>query len=83
MTWLGLFVLLTALAHTLRETLDNRRWLLLGLWEDMHHLGRWCFGALPPNRTPSARETALVLAGVCVVGLLLIVRRVRAVEVVA
>jgi len=83
MTWLGLFVLLSALAHTLRETLDNRRWLLIALWEDMHHLGRWCFGALPPNRIPSARETALVLAGVCVVGLLLIVRRVRAVEVVA
>lgn len=82
MTWLGLFVLLSALAHTMREVADNRRWLLLALWEDMHHLGRWCFGSLPPNRIPSARETALVLAGVCVVGLLLIVRRVRAVEVV-
>uniref|UniRef100_A0A7C4QK84 ABC transporter permease n=1 Tax=Schlesneria paludicola TaxID=360056 RepID=A0A7C4QK84_9PLAN len=82
MTWLGLFVLLSALAHAMRRIADNRRWLLLALWEDMYHLGRWCFGSLPPNRVPSARETALVLVGVCVVCALLIVRRVRAVEVV-
>ncbi|HUQ72860.1 MAG TPA: hypothetical protein VM165_25250, partial [Planctomycetaceae bacterium] len=83
MTWLGLFVLLSVLAHMLEEIRDNRRWLLLALWEDMHRIGQWCFGVLPENRTPAAWECAVVLGGVCVVGLLLIVRRVRAVEVVA
>ena len=61
---------------------DDRRWLLLALWEDVHHLGRWCFGANPERRAPPNRDAALVLAGVCVVSLMLIVRRVRAVEVV-
>lgn len=82
MTWLGLFVLLSALAHALRRIADNRRWLLLALGEDMYHLGRWCFGSWPANRVPTAGETALVLLAVCVLSAFLIVHRVRAVEVV-
>ncbi|MDZ4688584.1 MAG: hypothetical protein SH850_26220 [Planctomycetaceae bacterium] len=82
MTWLGLFVLLSVLAHMLEDIRDNRHGLLLALWEDMHRLGQWCFGALPENRPPAAWECAAVLGVVCVLGLLLIVRRVRAVEVV-
>jgi hypothetical protein len=83
MTWLGLFVLLSILAHTMREVTENRRWLLLAIWEDMHRLGQWCFGSLRPNRPPTASEICWVLGGVCVVSLVLIVRRVRAVEVVS
>jgi ABC-2 type transport system permease protein len=84
MTWLGLFVLLTALAHTLRAVQDNRRWLLLALWEDMYRVGQWCFGSTSDVRPLSASigEYFAVLGGVCVFGLLLIIRRVRAVEVV-
>jgi hypothetical protein len=83
MTWLGLFALLSALGHMLHEIRDERRWLLLALWEDMHRLGQWCFGAIRDTRSPTAAECAWVLGGICVVGLLLIIRRVRAVEVVA
>lgn len=84
MTWLGLFVLLATLAHTLHEIQDNRRWLLLALWEDMYRVGQWCFGSKSDTRPLSASmgEYFAVLAGVCVVGLLLIIRRIRAVEVV-
>lgn len=83
MTWLGLFTLLTALAHALHEIQDNRRWLLLALWENMLRLGRWCFGAYPEDRLPEAWECAAVLATVSVVCLCIIIRRVQAVEVVA
>jgi ABC-2 type transport system permease protein len=82
MTWLGLFVLLTALGRALKEIADNRRWMLLALWEDMLRVGHWAFGSLPENRTPTAPETVIVLVGVCLVSLALIIYRVRAVEVV-
>jgi hypothetical protein len=82
MTWLGSFALLGALAEALWRINRNNRWRLLSLAEDMHHLGMWCFGATPEEPRPAVQETALVLAGVCVAGLLLIIRRVRAVEVV-
>lgn len=82
MTWLGIFVLLPALGMALRQINGNRHWLLLGFWEDMHRLGRWCFGSFRDERPPTVTASALVLAGLCLVSLLLIVRRVRAVEVV-
>lgn len=82
MTWLGIFVLLTALGKALREMAGNRRWLLLGLWEDMLRIGHWAFGSLPENKIPTGTETAIVLLGVCAVSLALIIYRVRAVEVV-
>lgn len=82
MTWLGIFVLMTALGRALREMAGERRWLLLALWEDMLRMGHWAFGSLPENRIPTGAETALVLAGVSLVSLGLIIYRVRAVEVV-
>ena len=83
MTWLGLFVLLKGLADAMRAIDGNRYWLLLGIWDDMHRLGRWCFGSLDPSRIPSAGYCLAVLLSLCVVSLVLIVRRVRAVEVVS
>jgi len=83
MTWLGIFVLLKGLADAMRAIDGNRNWLLLGLWDDMHRLGRWCFGTLDEGRIPSAGACLAVLVGVCVVSLILIVSRVRAVEVVS
>lgn len=82
MTWLGIFVLMTALGRALREMAGERRWLLLALWEDMLRMGHWAFGSLPENRNPTGTETVLVLLGVCAVSLGLIIYRVRAVEVV-
>lgn len=83
MTWLGLFVLLKGLADAMRAIDGNRYWLLLGFWDDMHRLGRWCFGSLDETRIPTAGYCLAVLSAVCAVSLLLIVRRVRAVEVVS
>jgi ABC-2 type transport system permease protein len=83
MTWLGMFTLLTLLAHILDDIRDNRHWLLFALWENMFRLGRWAFGAYPEDRIPRPWECALVLGSLGLVSLLLIIRRVRAVEVVS
>jgi ABC-2 type transport system permease protein len=81
MTWLGLFVLLKALAEALRSINENRHWRLLALWDDMLRVGRWCFGFREAH-PPSPGACLAVLAVVCGVCLLVILRRVRAVEVV-
>lgn len=83
MTWLGLFVLLKGLADAMRAIDGNRYWLLLGFWDDMHRLGRWCFGSLDETRIPTAGYCLAVLSTLCVISLILIVRRVRAIEVVS
>jgi len=83
MTWLGLFVLLKGLADAMRAIDGNRYWLLLGFWDDMHRLGRWCFGSLDESKIPSAGYCLAVLCTVCAISLLLIIRRVRAIEVVS
>jgi ABC-type transport system involved in multi-copper enzyme maturation permease subunit len=82
MTWLGMFVLLGALAEALRAINDNRIWLLLSVWEDMRRLGRWCFGSLDSSKTPNAEQCAIALGALCLFCLGLILSRVRAVEVV-
>ena len=79
---LGIFVLLEALGAAAREINDNRTWTLLGIWRDMHRIGEWCFGARTPDRIPTGPQCAAVLAGVCIVCLIVIIRRVRAVEIV-
>lgn len=81
MTWLGLFVLLEALARALFRINDNRQWLLLALWDDMALLGRWCFG-FSLRAEPTAQACLLVLIGVCIACLIIVWRRVRAIEVV-
>jgi len=83
MTWLGVFVLLKGLAEAMRSIDGNRMWLLLGFWDDMHRVGRWCFGSLKESRPPTLVQCLVVLGSLCVVSLLLILRRVRAVEVVS
>lgn len=82
MCWLGIFVLLEALGAAAREINDNRTWRLLGIWRDMHRIGEWCFGSLRPDRTPTGPQCAAVLAGVSIFCLIVIIRRVRAVEIV-
>jgi len=82
MTWLGISVLLKGLADAMSAIDDNRCWLLLGFWDDMHRLGRWCFGSLDESRIPTPLQCGSVLLALSVLCLVLIVRRVRAVEVV-
>jgi ABC-2 type transport system permease protein len=82
MCWLGIFVLLDLLGDVARDINDNRTWLLLGFWNDMHRVGEWCFGARDADRTPTLGQCLAVLGGLCAVCLVVIVRRVRAVEIV-
>lgn len=82
MSWLGVFVLVRGLAEALRAIDDNRTWLLLSVWEDMQRLGQWCFGSLDTDSQPTVGQCATTLCVLSVVCLILIFRRVRAVEVV-
>jgi ABC-type transport system involved in multi-copper enzyme maturation permease subunit len=82
MSWLGIYVLLRALAAALEEINDNKRWRLLGLWENMNRVGDWCFGDASDGAVPTVGHSAAVLGAVCAVSLVLIMLRVRAVEVV-
>jgi hypothetical protein len=82
MSWLGIYVLLRALAAALEEINENKRWRLLGLWENMNRVGDWCFGDASDGAAPTVSQSAAVLGAVCAVSLVLIMLRVRAVEVV-
>ncbi len=82
MSWLGIFVLLDALGEAAEEINDNRKWDLLGFWDDMHRVGEWCFGIRDAEREPTLNQCLLVLGSLCVICLIVIVRRVRAIEVV-
>jgi len=82
MSWLGIFVLLEALAESLRAINDNPRWRLLGFWDDMRRVGEWCFGSYEEGTIPTVPDCLLVLGLLCAVCLVLIVCRVRAIEVV-
>jgi hypothetical protein len=82
MSWLGIFVLVDALGEAAEEINDNRKWELLGLWDDMDRVGEWCFGMRDATREPTLNQCLLVLGSVCVLCLIVIVRRVRAIEVV-
>ena len=52
------------------------------IWENMQRVGRWCFGSLDAQHVPAPEHCAGALVGVCIVCLLLIHLRVRAIEVV-
>jgi ABC-2 type transport system permease protein len=83
-TWASLFVLLGRLAYMLRNTTDDRRWLLADPWRDLRLAGRIFFGRFDSvsDREMSVYAVAL-LAAISVVAFAALVRRVRAVEVVS
>lgn len=81
-TWASLFVLLFRLSTFLRDWSGDRAWLLLDPWRDLRLAGRLFFGEF---RQEADRDLSLqaagLLAGITAVALVLLVRRVRAVEV--
>lgn len=81
-TWASLFVLLGRLSVLLRDASGDRRWLLVDPWRDLRLAGRLFFGVFrtPVDRDLS-RDAALLLAAITAAALVLLVRRVRAVEV--
>ncbi len=82
-TWSCLFVLLSGMANAIRRTTDNRYWELLDPWRDIRYVGRLIFGGFEREMD---RELAIwaawIVGGICVACLALLVRRVRAVDVV-
>jgi ABC-2 type transport system permease protein len=82
-TWSSLFVLLSRLAIMMRDSTGDRRWLLANPWLDIRLAGRMFFGVF---RTPAdenlSQYAAAIVAGTCLIALVLLVRKVRAVEVV-
>jgi hypothetical protein len=84
MIWTCIFMLLPVLGETLRRIHDNRMWRLLNLRYDLHLIGSWCFGAIEHRRIEPQMVfwAAWIVPAVCVLSLLLLLRRVRAVEVV-
>ena len=82
-TWSSLFFMLVVIARQMRDVTGNRNWLLLDPWRDMRYVGRYCFGYFPgaEDRELGMRAFA-ILSGVCVVCLVALAYRVRAVDVV-
>jgi ABC-2 type transport system permease protein len=83
MCWACVFVLLPALGALLHEIFDDRRWMALMLWRNIRLLGSWCFGAVHAERDLQLLPWAVgVVVGVCILCLLAVLPRVRAVRVV-
>jgi len=82
-TWSCLFVLMSGMANAIRRTTDNRYWELLDPWRDIRYVGRLIFGGFEREMD---RELAIwaawIVGGICLACLALLVRRVRAVDVV-
>ncbi len=83
MAWTCLFVLVPALASLLRRVFDDRNWLLLILWRDIRLLGTWCFGGIDSDRELQLLfPAAVVVLVVCLLSIVALIPRVRAVRVV-
>jgi ABC-2 type transport system permease protein len=87
MMWTTLFFFLSLLSSALVHDLHfSPRWRLIDLWGDTALIGRVCLGL--PERPmefanhPPWYEAALTLGGVCLLCLIYLIRRIRAVEIV-
>jgi len=89
MVWTAVFILSRLIHRWLVDQLQlSPRWRLLDIWNDMYLFGQWCFGKehhlLRPLSQPQPAywEATAVMVEVCVVCVLYLRRRVRAVEIV-
>lgn len=82
-TWSCLFVLLGGMSSAIKGATGNRYWELIDPWRDIRYVGRLIFGGF---ERPMDQELAVIAAWIvgvtCTVCLALLVRRVRAVDVV-
>ncbi len=87
MIWMGLFVLLPMLASSLVATLDDRRWRLIDLWNNLYLCGLSCLRAdsatIRPQPQPEFWQAWLVTGTVVSSCVLYLRKRVQAVEIVA
>jgi ABC-type transport system involved in multi-copper enzyme maturation permease subunit len=83
-TWSSLFVLLRTMSGYLRAVTDNDYWSLIDPWRNVRYVGRLCFGNFKNHQEfELALWALLILFVLCGVSLALLVRRVRAVEIVS
>ncbi len=83
-TWSSLFVLLRSMARQLRSATENDHWALIDPWNNMRLVGKLCFGTFSDTQEQRLAWWALlILIVICSVALAALVRRVRAVDVVA
>jgi len=86
MIWMGLFVLLKMLANWLTIAMQDERWRLIDLWNNLYLCGLWCLQAdhttIRPQPQPSYGQAWLVVGGVIVACVLYLRKRIQAVEIV-
>lgn len=86
MVWMGIFIFLRTLAAWLTDALQDERWRLLDLWNNLYLCGLSCLGAehesIRPAPQPEFVNAWLVVGGVCAACLLYLRKRVQAVEVI-
>ena len=86
MMWTTLFLFCRLLAGALVDGLHfDPRWRLIDLWNDMALVGNAClqWGRRPSTPRPAGwHAAALVLGGVCLLCLIYLILRIRAVEIV-
>ena len=82
MSFACLFFLLPTIGRILQRTYDNRYWNLLGLWHDIWIVGTWCFGIDLKNDATHLIPAVLIVVSICVISLIAIIPKVRAVRVV-
>jgi hypothetical protein len=87
MAWATLFLFCRVLATSLVDGLhQDARWRLLDLWNSAALLGNYCLlidpATIRPSPQPAWYEAAFILGSVCVLCLIYLILRIRAVEIV-
>ena len=87
MAWTTVFFFFPVLAGALVDGLHYPvRWRLIDLWNDMYVVGNYCLrvdlGTIRPQPQPPLHEATAVLGAVCLLCLIYLIRRIRAVEIV-
>jgi ABC-2 type transport system permease protein len=83
MAWTAVFFFSRRLAYALVDRLNfDPHWKLIDLWNNIYLTGMFCLQTPVKGRHPEWYEAALVLGGVCLLCLIYLVRRIRAVEIV-
>ncbi|WP_020472781.1 ABC transporter permease subunit [Zavarzinella formosa] len=90
MVWTAIFVMARLVQRWLVDGIGlSPRWRLIDFWNDLYLFGMWCFGKdhrwlRPTNQEqPEYWEAAAAIVTVCLLCLLYLRRRVRAVEIIS
>lgn len=83
MTWTAIFFLLRPLSELLRRVFDSPHWQLLNLWRSIRIAGEMCFGKFRyEGEWSHTKLSAIILVTVCTISFVVLLRRVRPVEIV-